>query len=182
MAVKSVRLFINQELDEFQERVWFRFVRKFIGEDEDVISTSKKELEEGDWKWMYRSAGFQRIDPKMVDAAIMLWCEICPHDFDVDASADHEDACCDDCELEIGEDVLELIIDEASSFRHNRWIDSQMLAGWRFGMDYCRKEKTDPRIREWHHLHEMHRERLEMQPGEAMEFMSKHRHLFVGRI
>ena len=177
---KSVRLMIDRELNETQREMWFLFVEKFVGQEADRLEHSHSEGDDG--RWTYTSRGFHRIASDDVSEAILLWCEICPHDFDVDASADHSDACCEDCELEMGEDVLDAIVDEASAFRHNRWIDAQMAAGWRFGMEFSRGEKTDPRMRDWHHLSEMHRERLEMDPAEAMEFLAHHRHLFAGRI
>ena len=38
--------------------------------------------------------------------------------------------------------------------RHNRWVEGRVADGWRYGLVYNVKEKTDPRLRPYHELTE----------------------------
>ena len=37
---------------------------------------------------------------------------------------------------------------------HNRWVSGKVAEGWRYGLVFSEKEKTDPRLKPWHELTE----------------------------
>ena len=37
---------------------------------------------------------------------------------------------------------------------HNRWVSGKVSEGWRYGLVFSEKEKTDPRLKPWHELTE----------------------------
>ena len=41
---------------------------------------------------------------------------------------------------------------DISSTKHNRWIDEQLNNGWRYGLEFSKESKTDPRLQPYHQL------------------------------
>ena len=41
---------------------------------------------------------------------------------------------------------------DLSSLKHNRWIDEKLNNGWRYGLEFNKEEKTDPRLQPYHQL------------------------------
>ena len=181
MTAGRVILDTRAKLSPRQERIWFSFIGQFAGADERIANSAARN---GDG-WRYESRGFPRLDPAKMDGVIMLWCEICSHDFDVACTVDHGAAASyggAECGLEMDGAALEAVAEKASAFRHNRWVDRMVADGWRFGMAKDDKEKTDPLLREWHNLLERQRTKLEMEPAEALAFIGEHPSLFAGRL
>tara|TARA_B100000809_G_scaffold236379_1_gene255374 strand:- start:357 stop:827 length:471 start_codon:yes stop_codon:yes gene_type:complete len=41
---------------------------------------------------------------------------------------------------------------DLSSMKHNRWIDDKLNKGWRYGLEFSKENKTDPRLQPYHQL------------------------------
>mgnify|MGYP006192917391 FL=1 len=41
---------------------------------------------------------------------------------------------------------------DITSVKHNRWIDEQLNNGWRYGLEFSKESKTDPRLQPYHQL------------------------------
>jgi hypothetical protein len=41
---------------------------------------------------------------------------------------------------------------DLSSMKHNRWIDEKLSKGWRYGLEFSKESKTDPRLQPYHQL------------------------------
>ena len=41
---------------------------------------------------------------------------------------------------------------DLSSMKHNRWIDDKLNKGWRYGLEFSKETKTDPRLQPYHQL------------------------------
>ena len=180
-AARRVILDVREKLEPHQEKMWFSFIRQLAGGGERIAESSERRNS----CWRYESRGFPRLDPETMDGVIMMWCEICGADFDVQCSVDPAPAACyrdGECGLEMDAGAMEAISAEASTFRHNRWVDGQIAAGWRFGMAFDEKAKTDPNLRDWHSLPEDRREKWDMEPAEALAFVGEHPSLFAGRM
>ena len=115
----------------------------------------------------------------ILENAIMIWSTICDREFEIEASISSADlACCDDCEVEMDEDLFNMVKKEASSFLHNRWIDQQANEGWGYGTLYNEESMTDPRMRDWHSLHDAYKEEIDMDTADAAKFIAHNEHLF----
>lgn len=43
---------------------------------------------------------------------------------------------------------------DISAIKHNRWVDTKVQEGWRYGLEFSEEHKTDPRMRPYHELTE----------------------------
>ncbi len=41
---------------------------------------------------------------------------------------------------------------DLSSMKHNRWIDDKVSDGWRYGLEFSKEKKIDPRLQPYHQL------------------------------
>jgi hypothetical protein len=41
---------------------------------------------------------------------------------------------------------------DLSSMKHNRWIDDKVSDGWRYGLNFDKDDKVDPRLQPYHQL------------------------------
>jgi hypothetical protein len=41
---------------------------------------------------------------------------------------------------------------DLSNMKHNRWIDEKLSKGWRYGLEFSKESKTDPRLQPYHQL------------------------------
>jgi hypothetical protein len=41
---------------------------------------------------------------------------------------------------------------DLSSMKHNRWIDDKLNKGWRYGLEFSKENRTDPRLQPYHQL------------------------------
>jgi len=39
-----------------------------------------------------------------------------------------------------------------TAMKHNRWISTKVSDGWRYGLEFSKESKTDPRLRPYHEL------------------------------
>jgi len=39
-----------------------------------------------------------------------------------------------------------------TAMKHNRWISNKVSEGWRYGLEFSKESKTDPRLRPYHEL------------------------------
>ena len=43
---------------------------------------------------------------------------------------------------------------DLTAMKHNRWVSKQVSEGWRYGLQFDIRQKTDPRLRPYHELTE----------------------------
>jgi len=43
---------------------------------------------------------------------------------------------------------------DITAIKHNRWVDTKVQEGWRYGLEFSEEHKTDPRMRPYHELTE----------------------------
>jgi hypothetical protein len=196
MQEHYIRLLTTIELSSEQKNVWYRVVEKFLGDENhpehenfiDQMASQRDEFQgDEDFPYVYVLYLDCDIDVAAAEQVVMLWSEVYPLDYEIETSADIEDACgCEGCgrdchcnDIEIDEAMREEIQLRASKFLHNRWVESQLQSGWRFGMKMNEAEQTDPRLRNWDSLNEQYRKTVELSEEQAVKFLKKHPELFV---
>lgn len=187
MSEHYMRLLTDVELNPKQKQVWYRVVEKFLGAEYatqptnflDTLTSYREELE-GDENFPYVYVVYlsDDVDAAIAEQIVALWSEVYPCDFEIESSAEY-DVDCDDCDVEIDDAMHEEIERRASKFLHNRWVESQIQAGWRFGTSISESDMTNPRLRDWESLQEEYRRVLEMDREQATKFFKSYPHLFV---
>jgi len=41
---------------------------------------------------------------------------------------------------------------DLTGMKHNRWIDDKLNKGWRYGLEFSKENRTDPRLQPYHQL------------------------------
>lgn len=158
-----VKLKLEKPLAGQQITMWNMLVSKFI--NTPVVDNSVETVDDGT---IYISHLEDQPNVDDVELIVKIFTEICENDFAIEASVD---GYYEDDEVEIDNDVLEYAEKLANQQLHARWIDTQILEGWRYGLRFNKSEKTDPRLRDWHSLHESYRTRISMTPKQALAFI-----------
>lgn len=187
MQEHYVRLLTDIELGPKQKHVWYRVVESFLGADFapepenfiDQLTSSREELEgDEDFPYVYVVYLSDIIDPDLVEQIVMTWSEIYPKDFEIETSAEYDDECTD-CDVEIDDSLHEEIQRQASKFLHNRWVESQLQEGWRYGLRVNNSDKVSPKLRDWDSLNEQYRREIEMTREQAVSFFKKYPYIFT---
>jgi len=181
-----MRLLTDVELSQKQKMVWYKAVETFLSAEVvttpteflDTLTTQHAELEGDDeFPHVYVVYLSDDIDHALAEQVVELWSRIYPRDFEIESSAELD--CCDDCAVEIDDAMHEEIQRRASKFIHNRWVETQVTEGWRFGLERNKENKTSPQMRDWDSLREEYRREIQMTREEATDFLKKHSHLFT---
>jgi hypothetical protein len=182
-----MRLLTDIELNSKQKRAWYRVVEKFLGADHatqptnflDSLTSHRDELQgDDDFPFVYVVYLSDDVDLAIAENIVAVWDQIYPRDYQIESSAEYSDDC-DDCDVEIDDAMHEEIQRRASKFLHNRWVESQLSEGWRFGLSRSSKDKTSPNMRDWDSLREEYRRELPMEREQAVKFFKEYPHLFV---
>lgn len=193
MEEHYIRLLTTVELTGQQKHVWYRVVEKFLTDDThaehenfiDNMASQRDEFEgDEDFPYVYVVYLNSNINVAVAEQIVTLWSEVYPLDYEIETSSDLEDACgCGDeddwSDMEIDDAMYEEIQRRASKFLHNRWVESQLQEGWRFGIKMNAAAQTDPRLRDWDSLHENYRKLVDLDRDKAKQFLRKHPHIFV---
>lgn len=187
MTDHYMRLLTDIELNDNQKHIWYRVVETLLGTDNSVQPenfldkmTSRREELEGDVDFPYVYVVYINdvVAPSLAEKIVYVWNEIYPRDFLIEMSAEYNQEDCD-CEVEIDDSMFEEIQHRANKFLHNRWVESQISQGWRFGLHNNVQEKTNPSLRDWDSLHEDYRREVALTREQATEFFKKYPHIFA---
>ena len=187
MTQHYMRLLTDVELTTKQKQVWYRVVEKFLGAEYatqpenflDTLTSQREEFEgDEDFPYVYVVYLSDDVDQSLAEQIVELWDQVYPRDYEIESSAEF-DADCDDCDVEIDDAMHEEIQRRASKFMHNRWVESQLGEGWRFGLNKSTTNKTNPRLRDWDSLREEYRREIPMGRDQAVDFFKKYPHFFV---
>ena len=187
MSEHYMRLLTDVELSQKQKQVWYRVVEKFLGAEYatqptnflDTLTSQREELEgDENFPFVYVVYLSDDVDYTLAEQIVELWDNVYPRDYEIESSAEF-DCECDDCDVEIDDAMHEEIQRKASKFIHNRWVESQLQAGWRFGINMNESDQTDPRLRDWDSLREEYRREIQMEREQAVKFFKKYPHFFV---
>ena len=104
------------------------------------------------------------------------------HDFEIESSnvyrADANFSKPFEYDIQIDEDAREEIHQAMQRQTHNSWIQEQQDAGWRYGLNYDRTNKTHPAMRPWDDLPETYRRRRAVEDKELVDFYAKNKSKF----
>lgn len=188
MTENYMRLLTDVELNAKQKQVWYRCVEKFLGADYateptnflDKLTSHRDELEgDEDFPFVYVVYLSDQIDCDIAEQIVTLWDAIYPRDFEIESSAELGDCVdCEECAIEIDDAMFAEIRKQADKYLHNRWVDTQIHEGWRFGINQSTKDKTSPRLRDWDNLREEYKHSVDMTRDQAITFMTTYPHIF----
>lgn len=80
-----------------------------------------------------------------------------------------------DIEFDIEEDLRGQALLDMQKYAHNRWYESKVNEGWRYGGYFNSKEKTHPALRDWDSLPESHRRAPNYDNNDILEWLRKNR-------
>lgn len=101
-------------------------------------------------------------------------------DYDIEITqTDINDIFSYDIDYAVFPDAKSKIIEVASRFLHNRWVDNKIKNGWRYGLYYNIRNKTDPKLRDWDSLPQEYRKIPNMNDIQLVNFYKKNRNLFT---
>jgi hypothetical protein len=187
MSEHYMRLLTDVELNDAQKQAWYRVVEKLLSAEYvtqptnflDTLTSQRDELEGDDeFPFVYVVYLNDDVDAALAENIVMLWDRLYPRNYEIESSAEY-DSDCDDCDIEIDDAMHEEIQRSASKFMHNRWVESQINEGWRFGISKSATDKTSPNLRDWDSLREEFRRELPLDREQAVKFFKKFPHLFV---
>lgn len=110
---------------------------------------------------------------------VYAWDNMFKENYNIEITHDYIEDTNIEIEYIIDQNTLQNIIDIASRFLHNRWIDHKVSIGWRYGLYYSIKNKTDPKLRDWDSLPMEYKKSVEFNEKEAIKFYKENKNLFT---
>ena len=95
-------------------------------------------------------------------------------DFDIEISNQYNMMPAGDIENIIDDEVRQTAVADMNKWHHNRWVETKVMEGWRWGTYFSTSEKTHPALRKWDDLPESHRRTADITDAEIMEWLQKH--------
>lgn len=110
-------------------------------------------LEEG---FKYQIPLKRNLTGDELESIVTEWVEVFEGDFDIEASSPvlrMQDLSMFE-EVELDEDYEMIAFNVENNIKHQRWVDTQVEEGWRYGMKYDQEGKVSPLLRPWEQLSE----------------------------
>ena len=96
----------------------------------------------------------RNLEDSEAKVIVDAWAKVYEDDFDIEATSaliPIKDLINFD-EVDVDDSYEQYLIDNTVSTKHNRWMVEQVEEGWRYGMEYDKKEKIHPFLRPWEQL------------------------------
>lgn len=177
-----MRLLVNRPLNERQRHIWITCVRKFLedGEleygDQRFRQGEETFIDNDEFPYSYLVKLTRDLNRTWAENIVKAWSEIYPADFQIETSIDVAD--CDDCDIELDDDLFEDIATQLNKDLHNRWVEQQVGDGWRYGLRLSESQKTNPRLRDWDTLDPAYRKMVDITREQASEYFKRNRDIW----
>lgn len=158
-----IRIATTEQIDNRTVRLFSAAVMKIIGNAllENISECSLVEYQ--DKKNNCLEFGLPKDLTDSQSKEIMEILErVLPYDFQMEVSG---------VEPAVNNDVLKEISETAAKLAHNKWMQRQVDEGWRYGVKYSLKEKTNPLIQPWENLTETYKEAHSVNLSEIMDLL-----------
>lgn len=196
-----IRVLTGTELSDDQMSDWFDTVTKFAPNgtvivddkwDDDSDESYEVEVDDDEdygnpnMPFIYEVSLTRHLTKVEAEFIVAAWEMRYEDDFEIESSnlysTDQVDTDLqhqfDMVEMDVDEETHKNIEEAASKFLHNRWVESQIQEGWRYGLRVNNKERTSPLLRDWDSLDESYKRSRTMSKQEAVDFFTKYKSLF----
>ncbi len=91
---------------------------------------------------------------------VLAWTKTFNKDFDIEATSPilNKKELSKFEEIDVDEGYEMLAFDTENNIKHQRWVESQINDGWRYGIQFSDKSKTSPLLRPWEQLPKKHQD------------------------
>jgi hypothetical protein len=175
MMINFILLKTYKPLNEEQKEKWLNIVFKFL--TNGSILNRKVVCQKTSSEFKYKI--FLKSEISMYDAEFIVsaWENYYTDDFCVEINV-NENVNINNNEYFIDKETKEKCIKILSKFLHNRWVDSKMSEGWRYGMLYNKEEKVHPSLRDWDTLPNNYRNNIDIDDEKLIKIIESHPTLF----
>ena len=184
------RLLTDRELTDQEMELWYQTVEDFApdgvvldwddDENQDCTEEGDEDCGDEDFEYVYLIELRRHLQDNEAEFVVSAWERRYQDDFEIEIS--HLYRADSDVqrpfEITIDSDTRSKVLDAASKFIHNRWVDAKTMDGWRYGLDYNEQEKTNPIIRDWDSLPESYRKIPQLTEKELLDFFARNKNLF----
>ena len=185
-----IRLLTDRELTDQEMELWYQTVEDFSpdgvvldwddDENQDCTEEGDEDCGDPDFEYVYLIELRRHLQDNEAEFVVSAWERRYQDDFEIEIS--HLYRADSDVqrpfEITIDSDTRAKVLDAASKFIHNRWVDAKTMDGWRYGLDYNEQEKTNPIIRDWDSLPESYRKIPQLTEKELLDFFARNKNLF----
>ena len=172
IALKTIAMLDKNQEEDFLHTVESYGPEGIIKEYTVYKSKTKK-------NFIYKILLTRNLLPEETEFIVYAWDGIYNEDYDIEITQDYVSDGNDNFEYHVEKSTYEKVIEIASRFIHNRWVDHKISNGWRYGLYYSIKNKTDPKLRDWDNLPDEYKKMLEMNDSDVIKFYKENTHLFT---
>ena len=187
-----IRLLTSRELSDNEMEQWYNTVEDFApdgvvidwdtDENQECTDLDDEDCGDEDFYYVHLIELSRHLTRDEAEFVISVWESRFADDFKIEISHLYNPAQDIDpqqpFDIEIDTDLRSQILDAASKFIHNRWIDAKTIEGWRYGLDHSIKERTSPMMKNWDDLPESYRRVPQLTERELLDFFVKNKHVF----
>jgi len=171
-----------EPLDSEMAMAWYQTVTVYGPEgitlayqhDDEQVSMEYGECDDCEFPHVYTVPLKRDMTYDETLFVVQAWEHVYKDDFDIEISNSYTNMD-DEAEIEIDEEVRARAISDLNKQSHNRWVNTQMNEGWRWGTYYNSREKTHPAMRDWDSLPESHRRARDITNKEIFEWLKFNR-------
>jgi hypothetical protein len=177
-----MRLLVTRPLNARQRHIWVTCVQRFLNDgeldygDQRFVQGTEWSLDNDELPYAYLVKLTRELNREWAENIVEAWSEIYPGDFQIETSIDAAD--CDDCDIELQDDLYENITMQINKDLHNRWVEQQIGQGWRYGLQLSESQKTNPRLRDWDTLDPSYRKSIAVTREQASEYFKRNRNIW----
>lgn len=164
-----IRLLSPKKLSQEQQHIWNSVVdavcspiQTDVGNQTTQMSAAEELKGDDKFPFVYVAYIPHLLARKTVELVVKTWSKIFPVDFEIETTADVDDATADATQQFVSKRL------------HNEWVVDQIANGWRYGMDYDRNDKTDPRLLNWDTLDSAYRTLVPMTKQQVRAVVGKY--------
>lgn len=177
MIEPSILLKTNFMLDKNQEEEFLYTVEKYA--PEGIIKDRKIKKAKSAKTFYYTIYLTRNLIQSEAEFIVYAWDNVFKENYDIEITYNEIEKSNIEIEYLIDDTTHKHIVDIASRFLHNRWVDHKISNGWRYGLYYNIKNKTDPKIRDWDSLLPEYRKNIEFTKEDAISFYKQNKNLFT---
>ena len=186
MYQHHIQLRTNTELSKDQAVTWYSIVEEFGPQDiiynypqgEEFVGLEYGICDSCDMMHIYTVPLLRDMTQEEAQFIVAVLDHKFDIDFNIELSSQFDAAVMGNFvnsvdELEIDDEVKEEALKGMSKWSHNRWLDTQLSEGWRYGSYFNSKQKTHPALRDWDSLPESHRRSPKYTDQDILEWLHK---------
>lgn len=140
-----VHLDSKQEIDKNNIIELAKRIRKVLGSD--IIGKEialHQKIEDGTHTYEFK-LNKEFVTEEEIEVLVSIFYHQIPTDFDIEFETEVQP------DLYIPDSVGEVEV-VSESAKHEMWVSMKLKEGWRYGLEFCEKDKTDPKLKPYYQL------------------------------